>query len=712
MKNIFFTNISEVGKQKVPLKAKQGMTLSKTPAPKSEKIYGSNVNKKGSSSSLSSAKNIKLTDKTMTSIKNLVKTFNKKNPDKKITVPAAKAVVRRGMGAYSSTHRPTITGGKPNSRVAWGLARLKAFLYKAEKGKSKSGNYVQDDDLFKELGIRVKSYETGGELEKGIKAEKEHSKTIHDIYTHKIPENKAFEAIAKDHIKENPNYYSDMNKYADGGLIIGGVEVNNGDTGVLATRKGDINITIKNITPNWVIFIDEEGKRKDNPRDKFIENFTPSQGGTVAKTVEPGNIVEKGLPSTDPETWNGEFKVGDKVKIRWDYSNDLGLEKTKGFAKVDYFSSENNYRVVNVITSSDAMRPENVTGKLYELNSGVFWEGKDLELVEIDNKQSQQQTAKQQKAPTTKPSKVSKVIEEEEPETPVYFDKEADFVKVYENFLQNNSEIEDYNLISQAEVIQNISSNFEISVENLKKEVEEIKNKPKITEPEPQPSNATTKTSQKVENLDPVIITIVNVVDAFNKKLEFTADETVELKAQYDLRVGDTIVSIGEVFNAIKLGEMYCILPGADQSLFLVKPHDVIPTMQNSTFVIDREHYMYLIKEKIETKDYYICNESFDFNSREVIECEAVMSFNALDSTGKLEDYTEGESYDFVDIGPYLIFSHELVPNRTSMKVNLIPKPMVVIESYGSVFFESDSFENAKILEKIEDDDYYIAQRT
>jgi len=91
--------------------------------------------------------------------------------------------------------------------------------------------------------------------------------------------------------------------------------------------------------------------------------------------------AEKGLPSIDLETWFGKFKVGDKVKVRWDYSNDLGLEKTKGFSKVDYFSSENNYSVVNVIISSDSIRPENITGKLYELNTGQFWEGKDLELI-------------------------------------------------------------------------------------------------------------------------------------------------------------------------------------------------------------------------------------------------------------------------------------------------------------------------------------------
>jgi hypothetical protein len=69
------------------------------------------------------------------------------------------------MGAYSSTHRPTIKGGKPNSRVAWGLARLNAFIHKAIHGTSKSGKYNQDDDLFNELGIGIKSYENGGKID-------------------------------------------------------------------------------------------------------------------------------------------------------------------------------------------------------------------------------------------------------------------------------------------------------------------------------------------------------------------------------------------------------------------------------------------------------------------------------------------------------------------------------------------------------------------
>ena len=127
------------------------MRLAKTPAPKSERIYGSKVNKPKSSATESSAKSITFSESTIESIKNKIAEHNKNHPSKKITLPIAKAVVRRGMGAYSATHRPTISGGKPNSRVAWGLARLNAFIFKIVKGYSKSGKYNQDDDLIKEL---------------------------------------------------------------------------------------------------------------------------------------------------------------------------------------------------------------------------------------------------------------------------------------------------------------------------------------------------------------------------------------------------------------------------------------------------------------------------------------------------------------------------------------------------------------------------------
>jgi hypothetical protein len=145
-----------------------GRTISQTPAPLKDKIKGSKFNEKGSASTSSKASDIKFDDNTIKSIQRLIDEHNDKHPSKKITLSVAKAVVRRGMGAYSSSHRPTISGGKPNSRTAWGLARLKAFIYKAQTGKSKSGNYSQDNDLFEELGISVQKMANGGEVD-GLK---------------------------------------------------------------------------------------------------------------------------------------------------------------------------------------------------------------------------------------------------------------------------------------------------------------------------------------------------------------------------------------------------------------------------------------------------------------------------------------------------------------------------------------------------------------
>jgi hypothetical protein len=133
-------------------------------APKKDRIYGSSKNKPGSSSDSKSAESISLSDSTITSVQNKIDEHNKKHPKKKVTLAIAKAVVRRGMGAYSSSHRPTISGGKPNSRVAWGLARLNAFLYKIEKGKSRSGKYSQDNDLIDELGYKHSKFEEGGAI--------------------------------------------------------------------------------------------------------------------------------------------------------------------------------------------------------------------------------------------------------------------------------------------------------------------------------------------------------------------------------------------------------------------------------------------------------------------------------------------------------------------------------------------------------------------
>jgi len=129
---------------------------SQTPAPKSDRIYGSRTNKSGSASSKSKAKKIVFGSDIREKIKNKLAEYNAKNPTRKIDYATAKAIVRRGMGAYSRTHRPTISGGAPNSRSAWGLARLHAFMRKKSGSRTAKGvvrsslikkAYVQDDDL-------------------------------------------------------------------------------------------------------------------------------------------------------------------------------------------------------------------------------------------------------------------------------------------------------------------------------------------------------------------------------------------------------------------------------------------------------------------------------------------------------------------------------------------------------------------------------------
>jgi hypothetical protein len=135
-------------------------SAAQTPAPAKERIFGSKKNPKGTAASESSAKSIKLSSAVLTSLKRKLDEFKAKNPRKSnITLNDLKAVYRRGAGAYSSSHRPTITGGAPNTRNAWAMARVNKFLKKAAGEKVKAA-YVQDDDLMRQGG-RTDEVNTG-----------------------------------------------------------------------------------------------------------------------------------------------------------------------------------------------------------------------------------------------------------------------------------------------------------------------------------------------------------------------------------------------------------------------------------------------------------------------------------------------------------------------------------------------------------------------
>jgi cobaltochelatase CobS len=89
------------------------------------------------------------------------------------------------------------------------------------------------------------------------------------------------------------------------------------------------------------------------------------------------NNSQIGLPSTDSSTWKAKFKIGDTVKIRPDYTVDMG----NGASQVEYNSPQNSFTVTSVRQEPAVKRNENPTGTLYSLNNGQSWEGKDLELA-------------------------------------------------------------------------------------------------------------------------------------------------------------------------------------------------------------------------------------------------------------------------------------------------------------------------------------------
>jgi hypothetical protein len=193
--------------------------------------------------------------------------------------------------------RSYVARHKGDFRIEGVVAMLK-WCDKVEKGWAYMKDLIEEN-IEK---IESKKMETGGELKKGIKAEKEHIKTIKKIYNRKVPVSKAPELIAKDHLKEDKKYYSKLEKmegkkFDTGGPVNDtvidkeGNVVNIGDTGVLETRKGPIEIKVTNITDKWVIFTDlQEYKRKDNPRDKFGPAFLKYTKSNVTEP-EPSNFV-------------------------------------------------------------------------------------------------------------------------------------------------------------------------------------------------------------------------------------------------------------------------------------------------------------------------------------------------------------------------------------------------------------------------------------
>jgi len=122
--------------------------VSQTPSPPKERIKGSNENPEGTASTRSKSGDIEISPENEEALRNKIAEFKDKHPSRKApTLGALKKVFRRGAGAFSTSFRPTITGGKPNSRNAWAMARVNKFLKMAGGGEVKKSYRAADGDL-------------------------------------------------------------------------------------------------------------------------------------------------------------------------------------------------------------------------------------------------------------------------------------------------------------------------------------------------------------------------------------------------------------------------------------------------------------------------------------------------------------------------------------------------------------------------------------
>jgi hypothetical protein len=141
-------------------KKRQGPKSSaQTPAKPEEKKKGSKINEPGSAGTTPDAKErakevlkrkdekeliskaeITFSEKVTNALKQKVKDHNAKY-SKKVTLGQLKKVYRRGLGAFSASHRP----GK--SRAQWAMARVNTFLRMQSGGKVKDAYRRADQDI-------------------------------------------------------------------------------------------------------------------------------------------------------------------------------------------------------------------------------------------------------------------------------------------------------------------------------------------------------------------------------------------------------------------------------------------------------------------------------------------------------------------------------------------------------------------------------------
>jgi hypothetical protein len=300
-----------------------------------DRIRGSRKNKAGSAESKKSAQGIKLNASIIAGLTKKAKEYNEKHPKAKVSVTTLKAVMRRGMGAYSSSHRPTITGGAPNTRQAWAYARVNAFLRK-KGGQGAKPTYVQDNDLLAH----------GGQLGKEITCV---NCGWHWNTNDSDPSDKY---VCHKCGYDNRTYYDSepIGKMADGGAV--GVPTT--EKLIDLVRKDRENIIKESYKLGYKVVVarnDGYAYKKESETDyEFIDAKNPS----AKKVLE----IIKNNPDVTEIRFNGTIKVGNRVgeplEIVDDFSVSLWKKGNTFFAEgLKFEFTRDNGKYINTIVNKN-----------------------------------------------------------------------------------------------------------------------------------------------------------------------------------------------------------------------------------------------------------------------------------------------------------------------------------------------------------------------
>jgi hypothetical protein len=376
--------------------------------------------------------------------------------DTEVSKKGLQQIYNKGIGAYKTNPQSV----RPNvkSKEQWAMARV----YSAVMG----GKAARIDA--KELKMNL-----GGELKKGIKAEQEHINTAKKLYQHKISPEQSAESIAREHLKEDKNYYSKlakMEKFNTGGAATGFEDGDilrgeyfpgiYGNFLVIFELLGADSVKVRNLLTgeesikdyrDFTLFLKKGSGQTTQPIDvQQKEGVIKAPMPTTPISDNPPSY----LPSTVSSNWVDEFNVGDKVRIRVDFTGDSSKYNTVIKEKENtYDKPENIFTIVSFIKDNKPykldkkgnniggfIRPENPSGKLYTLSNGDAWEGKDLELVKATTNKDAI------KAQPSKPKFVS-----------------MDFKPLLENWV--NSNFTNSTLLTKKDIVKETITNYILDVE-------------------------------------------------------------------------------------------------------------------------------------------------------------------------------------------------------------------------------------------------------